>query len=355
MIWAMRAAGYRITEHDAAQFTEAEVATGNAFFNAIEAELWPEDPPTPHGAAIAAHHALPARLRRKEYRAWTSEGELVGSVAIDIDPDHDDDPDVVRFLILVARDYRRHAVGGCLLERVVALAHAEGRHRLVSKTYAPVPAGADFATAIGATAVSASHTNHLLVEDVDRPMMDAWVKQGPVRAPGYKLLVWDGAIPEEHLESFVELMLVMNDAPRDELAVNDFTLTAAEWRETEERTAALGYERWTLVARRRRDGALAGLHDLVWVPELPFAVHIGNTGVRPEHRGQAIGKWLKAAMTLRVLDERPGVVEIRTDNADSNDAMLGINREMGYQPLLGATTWEVAVDQAAAWLRTRVG
>jgi hypothetical protein len=47
---------------------------------------------------------------------------------------------------------------------------------------------------------------------------------------------------------------------------------------------------------------------------------------------------------LRALDERPSVKEIRTGNADSNDAMLGINRAMGYRPLMSTTTWELTVD-----------
>jgi hypothetical protein len=58
-------------------------------------------------------------------------------------------------------------------------------------------------------------------------------------------------------------------------------------------------------------------------------------------------------MTLRILDERPEVDDIRTGNADSNDAMLGINREMGYRPLLATTGWELDVAAAAARLTER--
>jgi hypothetical protein len=58
-------------------------------------------------------------------------------------------------------------------------------------------------------------------------------------------------------------------------------------------------------------------------------------------------------MTIRILDERPDVTNVRTGNADSNDAMLGINKAMGYRPLLGQMVWELPVDTAAAWLRDR--
>ena len=114
-----------------------------------------------------------------------------------------------------------------------------------------------------------------------------------------------------------------------------------------------GDEAWTLVARHVPTGELAGFHDVQWNPSNPAVVHVGATGVKPDHRGRALGKWLKADMTLRVLDERPGVMEIRTGNADSNDAMLGINRQMGYRPMIAHTVWEVTVEEAGRRLAGR--
>src|SRR5207247_7329511 len=100
-------------------------------------------------------------------------------------------------------------------------------------------------------------------------------------------------------------------------------------------------------------GEWAGFHSVEWDPSQPAIVFVDSTGVRPEHRGHALGKWLKAAMTLRIMDERPQVTEIRTGNADSNDAMLGINRAMGYKPFIDQTTWELSTAAAEAWLIAR--
>jgi mycothiol synthase len=58
-------------------------------------------------------------------------------------------------------------------------------------------------------------------------------------------------------------------------------------------------------------------------------------------------------MTLRIMDERSQVTSIRTGNADSNDAMLGINKEMGYVPFISQTTWEIATTDAEKWLADR--
>ncbi|HUP84616.1 MAG TPA: GNAT family N-acetyltransferase [Acidimicrobiales bacterium] len=184
-------------------------------------------------------------------------------------------------------------------------------------------------------------------------MLERWVADAASRSADYELLGWDGPVHDEHMERWLDLVLVMNTAPRDDLDLNDFTLTAEEVREHERIAAAGGYEPWTLVVRHKETGAWAGFHDVMYDPTQPQYVYVDSTGVRPEHRGHALGKWLKAAMTLRVLDERPGVTHIRTGNADSNDAMLGINREMGYRPLIAQSVWELPVETAATWLADR--
>jgi GNAT superfamily N-acetyltransferase len=155
------------------------------------------------------------------------------------------------------------------------------------------------------------------------------------------------------MEKFLAAVLVMNDAPRDAIEMNDFTITADQIREQEKVAKAVGLEAWQLIARRKSDGVWAGIHDVMWNPAEPETVYVGATGVFPEHRGHALGKWLKATMTLRVMDERPQVTSIRTGNADSNDAMLGINREMGYVPFISQAVWEITTEAAEKWLASK--
>src|SRR4029453_9740631 len=100
----------------------------------------------------------------------------------------------------------------------------------------------------------------------------------------------------------------------DDLVATDYSVTPEQLREWEQRAADLSVESWT-VAARAPDGTLAGFHAVHWMASHPTIVNASDTGVRPEHPGHALGKWLKAAMTLRTLDERPSVKEIRTGNA----------------------------------------
>lgn len=344
---------FSITRHNPLDDTDEEIAERVAVSNLLREEILPEDPPHPVHAAIAATRAMPERHRRYSFRVRDESGRLVGGAGTTIDPDHDDNPDVLWASIHLLVDYRRRGLGARLLAELVGVARAEGRTRILGSTNDRIEGGRCFLEAIGGEAKSDLHLNVLDLSAVDRAMLERWVDEAPERAHGYELLGWDGPVPDEHMAQWLDLILVMNTAPRDDLEVNDFTVTEEEVREDERVKFAAGQEHWVLVARRISDGAWAGLHDVTYDPASPSVVWVGATGVRPEHRGHALGKWLKAAMTLRVLDERPDVTDIRTGNADSNDAMLGINHQMGYRPLMAQTMWELPVEKAEAWLRAR--
>jgi len=349
----MPKAEYTITLHDPKKDTDEEVAERVEFSNAYQAEILPDEEPTPVEEAIAGLRASPERFKRWSFRARDAEGNLAGIGSTTIDPDERDNPDILSFSITVGSAHRRNGLGTRLLDELVRVAQAEGKTRILLNTNGLVPAGEEFARAVGAESKNAMHMNRVKVSNIDRPMLEKWVAEGPARAQGYELFGWDDNVADEHMEQYIGIVLVMNTAPRDDLEINDFTITPDEIREQEKVARAQGVESWTLVARHIESGEWAGYHDVHWSPSDPKKVYVGATGVRPENRGHALGKWLKAQMQLRILDERPQVDEVRTGNADSNDAMLGINKQMGYEHWIAASTWEVSVEQAAKWLASR--
>ncbi|MEY2425304.1 MAG: hypothetical protein QOI61_876, partial [Actinomycetota bacterium] len=194
---------YTYTVHDPAEFTDDDLAVGLTLGNALQREALPEDPVTPLEQVIAAHRTIPARYRRRAVRAWAEDGTLIGSTGIRIDPEHDDNPDMIGGSINVLAEHRRHGVGTQLLAYLVALAKTEDRTRLVGSTNGRVPSGDPFAEAMGAEKKQWNHINHLPLDTVDRALMEKWLAEGPVRGEGYEIFGWDGPVPEEHMENFL--------------------------------------------------------------------------------------------------------------------------------------------------------
>src|SRR5688572_23149454 len=104
-------ANYTYTLHNPLEYTDDEIAQAVEFSNIVQAEAVPEDPPTPLEQAIAQFRNVPKRMRRRSVRAWSPTGELIGSTGIRVDPDHDDNPDMMFGNVTVRADQRRNGVG----------------------------------------------------------------------------------------------------------------------------------------------------------------------------------------------------------------------------------------------------
>lgn len=167
-----------------------------------------------------------------------------------------------------------------------------------------------------------------------RADLAAWATNVP---EGYELVSFDGPAPDDIVAPYVRLTNSMNDAPRDDLTMEDWTFSADRLRTWEAGNAARGHEVWTVVARHVETGELAGFNQLILRPEWPESVQNEDTAVTAAHRGHGIGLWVKAANLLRVVTERPEAVCVETWNAASNDHMLRVNRALGF---VCEHTWE---------------
>jgi mycothiol synthase len=338
-------------EVDITSLPDAEYGLLNTFDNILQAEVRPEDPPTPAELTRERNRNIPRFVVVRE--CWASDPDVsIAATAYTWYRQAEENRHLLWTEILVRPDRRGRGIGRALLGFVADVADAEERLLITFGTSERVPAGEAFARRVGAEQGIAVHTNRLALADVDRQLMRRWIEDGPVRAPGYSLLALDGPYPDDLIDAIVDLHGVMNTAPRDNLDMEDMHFTVEQARESERSMLATGVERWSLFARRDSTGELAGFTEVYWNPKLPQTVWQGDTGVRPEHRGHALGKWLKAAMIERVLDERTDAINVRTGNADSNDAMLGINHAMGFKPYIAETGWQVRLEQVRAYLGT---
>ncbi|MHA2496001.1 MAG: hypothetical protein ACXAEI_10970, partial [Candidatus Hodarchaeales archaeon] len=80
-----------------------------------------------------------------------------------------------------------------------------------------------------------------------------------------------------------------------------------------------------------KDGAISGLTEVVYQPSMASLITQQLTGVREQYRGAGKGKWLKAAMLLKIREEFPQVKAVTTGNATTNEPMLYINEKLGFR------------------------
>lgn len=325
------------------------IAESVAFANTLRAESSPGDPPLKLVQQIAAIRAMPAFLRTISYLIRDGAGGIIAACQIGIERS-EDNQHVANVGVNVLPAHRRKRLATSLLAKVLEEAQTEERTRLIGSTSETVPAGAAFAERIGATPGLREHTNRLALDEIDRTLIEAWIKQGPERAQGYSLIWHDGSYPPQLRDRMIPVHELMNHAPTEDLDIEDWKITAEQSDAWDAQAEATGLERWTLIARHDATDTFVGFTETAVSPSQPKTVFQWGTAVAPEHRGHALGKWLKAAMIDRILRERVGIEDIRTGNADSNGPMLGINTQLGFKPFRAHIAWQMTTDQLRSYL-----
>jgi GNAT superfamily N-acetyltransferase len=330
--------------------SESDLVWLHRFTTALRLESLPDDPPTPLDVAVRAWRTPTSLLTT---RMWVAreDDDVIGRAQLQF-PNTAENRHAAKFTVQVLADRRRQGLGRRLLEPLAAAARGEGRTLLVTDTSRLIPGGAAFVLRLGARAGMEATIRQLAIAELDRRVIAEWCAGPPGRDAEFELLLWVGPYPESHLDAAAALYEVMNTAPRGDIAVEDQRITREHLREVDRALSARGAQRWTLVARERATGRLAGFTDVVWSPGSNILNQV-NTGVLPEDRGRGLARWLKAAMLDRVLRELPEVQFVRTANADSNASMVRINEELGFKPYSTQTVWQAELERIEAYLSRR--
>ncbi len=339
-----------IRPFDLAGASDNEYAALNRHFNRARAETLPDDPPTPLEETVARMRNIPPFVSLHPWAGWSADGEEIVASMVASFLKTEENRHLLQFEINVDPEYRRRGVGRELLRLAALVARREGRRLMMAGTNGRVPAGAAFLERIGAERGLEEHTNQLALADLDPALVARWQAEGRERAAGFALSFWDGPYPEDQLGAIAALNEVMNTAPREKLDMEDMHFTPEHLRQMEQGMVAAGTQRWTLYACKGETGRFAGFTEVWWNPNRPLVVSQGGTGVFPEFRGRGLGRWMKAAMLDRVLRERPQAGFVRTGNADSNAAMLGINEALGFKPYLSHCVWQVETEKVLAYV-----
>ena len=147
----------------------------------------------------------------------------------------------------------------------------------------------------------------------------------------YELVRLAGPLPTELMEAYVDTVSAINDAPLDDLEIDDEVYDADRVRAYEQAQLVSGHRLYRVLARHRDTGAVAG-HTVVAVEtERPHLGDQHDTTVVGAHRGHRLGLLLKADMMRWLREVEPALGRVTTQNAASNAHMIAVNERLGYR------------------------
>ena len=190
-----------------------------------------------------------------------------------------------------------------------------------------------FAGAVGYEQKSTAINRRQPLSDLGADFVAAAYAEAEPLASDYELVRIAGRSPEALHDELAVVAASINDAPLDDLEIEDEVFSAQRVRDFEQAQIESGQRLYRVVARHRESGALAG-HTVVSVDcERPWIGIQEDTTVVASHRGHRLGLLLKADLCRWLLDAEPQLRTLDTWNAESNDHMISVNERLGYEVL----------------------
>jgi GNAT superfamily N-acetyltransferase len=230
----------------------------------------------------------------------------------------------------VRPEERRRGYGSVLLEHLVTEARAAGRTSLGTDGWES-ESTVGFAAKHGLEKRSQAIQRRQHLDEVDPSLVQKLYDEAAAVAVDYELLRIEGRTPDDLMDAVVEVAAAINDAPTDDLDIEDDVMSPERQRDYETSVLRQGRRLYHLVARHKETGELGG-HTVVAVEEQrPTIAHQHDTAVARPHRGHRLGLLLKAGMLLWLAEAEPQIKTIDTWNAESNDHMIAVNEALGYR------------------------
>jgi GNAT superfamily N-acetyltransferase len=249
------------------------------------------------------------------------------SLTAESSPEYESNKDQAWVFGIVNLNYRRLGIGTYILEFVKKKSKELMKEKLFM--WAELTNAKAFLKNLGGVISYKNYESRLYLDNIDWKLIRSWILNVHQKSPGICLERFDD-VPESFLEEYCSLFTeVANQAPMEDLEGQEI-VTPRTRRQKEERFREIGYL-WTTFISREMDQKISGLTEIIYDPKRPFVVFQELTGVKQEYRGRRLGKLLKAKMLLYLKYNYPAVKYIQTGNAQSNQHMLQINREMGFK------------------------
>jgi GNAT superfamily N-acetyltransferase len=263
----------------------------------------------------------------------TAGGPIVGLVTLDL-PERDNNH-LGWASIEVHPDLRRRGHGSELLAFGTEVVRQAGRRVLGTDGWDTEGSRA-FAARHGFEQKSVEVDRRQLVADLDWTVLDKLYDEAIHAAGDYRLLRIIGAVDDDMVDDVVAVTAAVNDAPTDDLDIEDEVYSPERLRAFEQALADWGQTLYRVVAQHKETGELGG-HSLIGVErERPAVGWQLDTAVVRAHRGHRLGLLLKIDLLRWLRDTEPQLATIDTWNAESNQHMIAVNEQLGYQ-IVGRT------------------
>ena len=152
------------------------------------------------------------------------------------------------------------------------------------------------------------------------------------RARGYRLVSWQGVVPDEWAQTFTDARAGMADAPTGGIAYGDDAWDVERTRYAGHVIEQRGEQLSTVAAVDESTGAIVGFTELVVPGDGKGEAEHYGTAVLPSHRGHGLALWMKAEQIRQTRDRFPDLDALLTDTVSTNEPMQRINSRLGYHP-----------------------
>ncbi|KXK61889.1 GCN5 family acetyltransferase [Micromonospora rosaria] len=228
--------------------------------------------------------------------------------------------------VLVHPSQRRTGLGRRLVRLAARRVYQEGFQSVGVEVVGDTPAVA-FYESLGFTRDYVETRSVLDLSTVD------WPALGEMAAgvgAGYQVQFYPGGPPNELIEAYVRAKAEIRDVEDGELRPSSYE--PERLRDSLDCLHRRGMKPYIVLALHERTGEVAGLTEVVVPAQHPTRADQYDTIVVQDHQGYGIDRAIKARMLLELRSAEPGLTEVQTWNAQSNEAMLKVNAELGYRP-----------------------
>lgn len=274
-------------------------------------------------------------------------GRMMHLIFRDTSSSYNENKHLMQFDFVLLANYRHKGIGTMAMKIIYDYAQKQDKSVLISSTDEDDEKA--FLKSLGSQTALSGVENRLKVEKIDWNMVEQWHKEGHERSPESRIELYY-TISQEIIEEYCKIYTeTLNQQPFGDLDIGKIVFTPEMIRYNEKNTAELGRKHLTYMTIES-NGDISGFTEMMYNPEKETMIVQLLTGVKIDYRGRGLGKWLKAAMLLKMSEEFPQVKVVTTGNATTNEPMLSINERLGFEVHKEGISAQMSLEKLGEYL-----